>query len=208
MDINEQKKKRFEFLKKLYELSNADTTYYISFSDLGKLLELDFTESDKITKYFVGEDLLKYRGQTIQITHWGIKEVEELLENPEKATEHFLPLNIINVSSMTNSVIQQGNTNSSQTVTFNNSHIPELKEFTNELRSILNSLQLSVDRQNELLSEIQTLEIQLESPKPKNNILKEALKSIQGILTGVAANAATPVIMEKLNILMGYFGGA
>lgn len=47
--------------------------------------------------------------------------------------------------------------------------------------------------------EIETLESQRKSPKPKNIIITESLKTIRSLLGNVAGNALTPVIIAQIS---------
>jgi hypothetical protein len=106
MDLNEKKKNRFLFLKSLYEASNGDTGAMFDQHEVGAELKFPYDETRRIVEYLIGEHLLEARamGGVIGLTHWGIKEVEQALENPDKPTEHFLPINIINIGSILENV--------------------------------------------------------------------------------------------------------
>ena len=137
--------------------------------------------------------------------HYGIKEVEEALENPDEGTQHFPAVNIINVGTMTNSVIQQSSPSGAQNINFGAEEKADLKSFLLELKQSLDQLNLASDEQNEIIADINTAEVQVDSPKPKTNILRESLKSIRAILEGAAANA-TPELIEKASMFIAMLG--
>ncbi len=117
MDVIELKKKRFLFLKKLHEVIDGDSDAHASMWDIGEFFKFDKEETRKITNYLFGENLVKAAGLggAISITHEGIKEVEEAISKPKKATDHFPPaVNIIKIEKMVNSQIQQSTKESSQ----------------------------------------------------------------------------------------------
>lgn len=210
MDLQEIKANRFKFLKKVYELSEGSTAVFMNmFEDVGTPLQMDRTTANSIGQYLIDEGLLEPRGLGggIGISHYGIKEVEEAIENPNRGTEHFPSMSIINVQNMNNSVIQQNSPGAVQNVTFNQEEKADLKSFLEELKQSLEGLNLAVAEQNEILAEINTVEAQIDSPKPKSIILKESLKTMRSILESVAANVYTPVLLEKLNLIIGAFGG-
>ncbi|PZX62973.1 hypothetical protein [Hydrotalea sandarakina] len=205
MLLEQKKKNRFLFLNCLYESSNGDTGAMFDMWEVGKELKLNSDETSQIVDYLIGEHLIESRalGGIIGLTHWGIKEVEQAIENPSKPTEHFLPLNIINIGTMTNSTLQQGTTNSTINFNYNTQTAVDIEKIVSQLNDIKDSLNLSNELQSELLSEIQTIEIQKKSSKPKSIIITESLKSIRTILESVAGNAMTPVIIDQISKLIG-----
>lgn len=204
MDLNEKKKNRFLFLKSLYEASNGDTGAMFDQEEVGGELNLPYDETRRIVEYLIGEHLLEARaiGGLVGLTHWGIKEVEQALENPDKPTEHFLPINIINIGSMNNSSLQQGTSNSTINFEVNERSSADLETIINSLKNIQDVLDLSIDLQKELISEVATLESQRASPRPKRLIITESLKSIRTILESVTGNAMTPIIVDQITRLL------
>ena len=205
MSLEQKKKNRFLFLNCLYESSSGDTGAVFNMWEVGSELKLDRNETSQIVDYLIGENLIESRalGGGISLTHWGVKEVEQAIENPSKPTEHFLPLNIINIGTMTNSTLQQGTTNSTINFTYNTQTAVDIEKIVSQLNDIKDSLNLSNELQNELISELQTIEIQKNSSKPKSIIITESLKSIRTILESVAGNAMTPVIIDQISKLIG-----
>ena len=64
------------------------------------------------------------------------------------------------------------------------------------LKSATPGLGLEPELESELRCEIQTIESQLNSPKPKTGILKECFRSVRTILEGTTAAAAGQFIVE------------
>lgn len=205
MSLEQKKKNRFLFLNCLYETSNGDTRAMFNMWEVGKELNFERDETSQIVEYLRGENLIESvaLGGGISLTHWGVKEVEEVLENPSKPTEHFLPLNIINIGTMNNSTLQQGTTNSTINFTYNAQTAVDIEQIVSQLNEIKDSLNLSNELQSELISELQTIEIQKKSSNPKSIIITESLKSIRTILESVAGNAMTPVIIDQISKLIG-----
>ena len=207
IDLNQRKKTRFLFLKSLYEGSNGDTRGMFDMMEIGSNLNIERDETRRIVEYLIGENLITSRalGGIIGLTHIGLKEVEQAIESPDKPTEHFLPINIINIGTMNNSSLQQATENSTLNYTFNDSKISEIEPITNRLKEILDTLNVSDESKKELSSEIQTLEIQRQSPRPKNIIISESLKTIRTILENaagsVAGNALTHIIGQITHLL-------
>lgn len=204
MDILEKRKARFEFLNKLYEITNGDSSYMVNMWELGKELGIERNAISSIVDYLTSEYLIESRalGGGIAITHSGIVEIEELHNNPNESTEHFPSINVIHIDNMNNSAIQQGTINSSQNAIFNLNSINDLQTIIDNIENVKNELALSKDSYSELISEIQTLKSQIKSPKPKNVIITESLKTIRNIIEGVVGNAIAPNIISLINGLI------
>ncbi|HET8572277.1 MAG TPA: hypothetical protein VFL76_00270 [Edaphocola sp.] len=205
MTLEQKKKNRFLFLEALYNDSNGDTGAMFDMWEVGYELKFERDEISRIVDYLIGENLIESvaLGGMISLTHWGIKEVEQAIENPDKPTEHFLPINVINIGTMTNSTLQQATSRSTINFQLNETKAADLDAILKSLNDIKDGLNVSNELRRELLSEIQTLEIQRKSPKPKGSIIGEALKSVRTILESVVGNAMTPVIVGQITQLLG-----
>jgi len=199
MDLKQKKKNRFLFLEKIYKDGKGSSNAVFSMWDIGRDLSITEDETSEIVDYLINENLLEPYGLggTIHLSHWGIKEVEEAIEHPDKETEHFLPINIISIGTMTNSTLQQGTSHSS--IAFGGQQLIDLEDIIKSIKAISESLDISLELHKELYSELQTLEIQKESPKPKSIIIKESLKTIRSLMESVIGNAITPSIIGQIN---------
>ncbi len=85
--------------------------------------------------------------------------------------------------------------------------IAELEKFTTDLKLILDKLSLSTDDSQDIKNELARIDSQIERETPKYTIINEALHVINGILIGVAGNALTTPILEKLGLVITLFTG-
>lgn len=107
-------------------------------------------------------------------------------EEDRKTASHIT----FNIGSMSNSQIQ-ADTSHSQQVLANISFDPKaILDFVAKTRISLSNLQLEKTKNEELASELDTLEAQAKSPIPKDSILRESMKSVRTILEGVAGRLA------------------
>lgn len=114
----------------------------------------------------------------------------------EKNTAKAISYNITNhIGSMHNSQIQQDSANSSQSITISTS---EIKPLIAELKNKLEQNPLKQEQKAEVLAEIQTLEIQAKSPKPKSIIIQESTKTLRTLLEGTSAGIIANKIWEIL----------
>lgn len=197
----ETKANRFKFLKTLYEVTQGDEYKFVSMWDIGEELGFSRNDVELISQYLAGEDLIKFMtlGGGISITHWGVVQVEEALEKPDKPTDYFPPTNIINIQNMIGSQIQQGNSESVQTVNNNLTDIKLITDFIEDIQSKLENLGLSNDDKSELVSEITTIKAQMSSVRPKFSIIKESAKTIRNILEGIAGSIIATELLSKLS---------
>jgi hypothetical protein len=225
--LEDTKKLRFRYLHEVYkagqEKYEKEGTDEVNRYEVGKMLNLTRNTVDRIVKYLTDERLvMDFRmpdpdsaydfnpaESRIAITHEGTKEVENAVDKPNSPTEHFPPAStIINIreSQFTNSPLQMASKDSSQNVTIlNQNHTDELKEIVTELKRILRNSDIPDEKKQELKAEVQTIESQSKSPKPKIKIIKDALASARGIvddLSGIAA-ASAPLITRIASWLNG-----
>ena len=80
MDIAQKKKNRYEFLNKLYDVTDGDSSLIVDMWELGKEINIERRDISNIVDYLKGEYLIEPMtlGGGISITHEGILEIEEL----------------------------------------------------------------------------------------------------------------------------------
>jgi hypothetical protein len=77
-----------------------------------------------------------------------------------------------------------------------------LQRIVATLNCIGEQLNLAAESADELRAELQTLEAQAESPRPKAPIISECLKSVRSILEGAAGNAAAAGVLYEIGRLL------
>lgn len=210
-DLTQTKEKRFEFLNLVYWKSGGDEHQFFTLGELASELDLELSTAVRIAQYLGGESLIKVSWTSgggmkspICITHRGVIQVEKALSEPEKPTEYFPPVvNIISIASMSHSQIQQGTQQSQQTTSYGASNIEELGDLVRQLRDQLPSTELSEEERAEAEAELQTIEAQARSPRPKSVIIKESLSVARDILIKVAP----PVLTELVNRYLAQLPG-
>lgn len=213
--MNEELKKkqqlRVVFLNKVYELSNGDTNKFVNGGEVAIQIGLKNGDEDqaRITaKYLEEEGLIRVEWLLngipahIRITHEGLREIESALGEPDKPTEHFMSFNFLNIGQMMNSNIQQGTTESNQTLNVTTDSLDQIKGFLEQLSQSVDELRLREDARSELSSELATLEAQVSSPKPKPTILRESLSSIKRILEAAVGSAIGAELATKIPVLL------
>lgn len=206
-NIKEIQKQRFQFLHRLYELSQGSIHHWENMFSIGQKLGLDRQSTSNVTDYLINEGLIKLKsrwfGGLIEITHAGIKEVEEALTHPDRETQHFLPVNIIQVDTMIGSQIQQASPGATQVVTIDADEKEKLEEIIQSLKEQLDDLGLNQQEKNDLNTEISTIESQMSSSKPSRGILKEALAKIPNILAKATATVLATDLINQITTWLG-----
>jgi hypothetical protein len=200
--IDEIKQKRFQYLYELYEITNADSLIGVNFMEVGNKLGFSTEDSNRISDYLENEGLLKFYGSQASITHMGIVHVENALAAPEKETQYFPPVNFIHIESMSNSQIQQGTEHSTQVFNYSSEEQNAIVELIQSIKQQLDKLELPQEKKDEADADIETIEAQINSPKPKPNIIKESLTSLKTILEGVAGNVIADILLKKMTGLI------
>jgi hypothetical protein len=123
--------------------------------------------------------------------------IRELLKRdkalqPEKPT---IQHHSITVGSMNGSVIQQGTSHSQAEVHF---QIGDVKNLVEQIKTAMNDLPLSDEAKDELRSDVQTIEPQLSSLRPKLPIVGECLRSMRTILEGATGNATAIFLVHEI----------
>ncbi len=205
--VEKKRKQRFDFMKALYECTDGRERALVKQDEIGTELGFSREETDLTVEYLKGEGLLKrvVMGGIIGISHLGVVEVETALQKPDQPTEHFPAVhNTITIHSMTNSVIQQGSSGATQSVTFNQSSKESIERFVAALKDQMKDLGLSTDVEAEARAELATVEAQLSSPKPKSAIIAGSLSFLIGVVEKVTASLLTPEIHATLPAVQAF----
>lgn len=207
--LTKKKTDRFRYLNLLYERTGGQRLKFIDMWDLGGELGIGRDDTHALVDYLVGEHLAEHRGigGIIGITHYGIVEVERALTEPEAPTKYFPPvINVLNIHSVVGSQIQQGTHGSMQTQTVTTNDTEAIRTLVNAFRERLSELPFSQAERSEAEAELQTLEAQLRSSKPKNAIVQESLKTLRNLLEGVASNALAAALLPMFGPLSSLLG--
>ena len=103
-----------------------------------------------------------------------------------------------NIGSMSNSQLQQHSSGSAQSISAA-IDLESLGKLVSSLQSASDTLSLSDPARRELAAEIQTLQVQSKSPKPKTTIISESMKSIRTILEGAAGNVLASDLVQRIS---------
>ncbi len=144
------------------------------------------------------------------VLNWAIKLKEEgvlgedlAFSAAERATAATATQNVTNFYAPVTGVTVQQAGNDSIQVSATAPDLKSLTTFLTSLREALPTLALSKDDQAELSAEVETLDVQAKSPRPKASIIKESLRSVRSILEGAAGAAAGQLLLAQVTKLLG-----
>ena len=138
------------------------------------------------------------------ILNWALKLEEDgvlgegmTFSDSEKSQAENRSYNVNNFyGAVTGTQIQQGSLDSEQSIRVEGLSIDSVVQFIETLRKELPSLAIGDDTSRELCLDISTVETQIKSPNPKDNIVRESLNSIRRILEGASGGAAAQLLMQ------------
>ena len=149
----------------------------------------------------------------VRLTAEGAREVEEARARPAEPTQHFAPVGVVfaepgTTARVASPVPEDVPRIAPPPAAVDRNVLSGMKEFVSELKEALNRLDLGgrlgldEDRLSELAAEIRTIEAQMSSPRPKANILRLSLESIEGIMEGSTDNSVTEKIASATDALI------
>ena len=210
-DLEKRRADRLLVMKAIYDASEGSEGNFVSGPDLLESIGLSDQELGDACKFLEGEYLIKGTRTlwghvtpfVIQITHRGIREMEESIQAPTMPTEHFPPaVSIINVQGdIIGSPIQSGSPGARQEVSIGDINLGGVRDFLDQLEKIAPSIPLPVEESQELAADIATIRAQIDSPRPKKQIVRESLHSVRSILEGAGGSVAAVGLIEALQHL-------
>lgn len=103
-----------------------------------------------------------------------------------------------NIGSMQNSQLMQGSPGALQSLNIG-LDLFEIVKLLDKMKDSIGQFGLNSELENELKTEISTIEIQSKSPRPKFNIISESLKSIRSILESAAGSIAVSPFLTQIS---------
>lgn len=192
LTIWERRRRRQQFLQLLYDIVDADPASIVMFQEVGAEMGLDHGEAWDVRAYLGSQGYIQ--GVTgvggISITFEGVRLVESWHAGPDPLHPEPQVGNTVNIGTAVNTQIQQGTTDSSQSMSVSHQTLEHVQGVVSELEKSLHALGLADDDRDEMKAQIDTAKGQLGSRKPRLEVVKGALASMKEILEGAAAAGA------------------
>ena len=199
LDIEEKKKSRFKFLKKLHELSEGNEHTSFNMFAIGETFGFDREVTVNIINYLENTGLIKWRGSgDISISHNGSIEIEKALSQPDKSTKHFAPVQSLITIGDTKDTQRQEGRGGTQEIVVGKTVCERVQALILLLNESIDTLNLEPEKRRNLTADIHTIEAQMTSSQPKATVLAPCLDSIQEILKGKAGSTCASKLLMKL----------
>jgi hypothetical protein len=199
IDEYDPKIDRVRVLEAVYEALKDDTMSFVNMREVRDELGLSDERAGNAANFLEGEGLIKVK-HTLgshtpmlgQITHRGVKTIEESKAEPTKATEAGLaPYSVIINGNVIGSAFQQGSPGATQhyqagDITVGTDTKKAIADFVAQFEAQARKLvelgeqtQADVDRMS---ADVATMKAQAASPAPKKHFLAECKNSIKSVL--------------------------
>ena len=212
VDIEKRQADRLQVMKAIFEMAGGSQDVEVQGSDLLTRLGLAPQELGDACNYLAGQGLIEEAAPDmgaspvpywVNITHQGIMEMEQSLRAPSEPTPHFPPLiSVFHVEgNVIGSAIMSGSPGAQQQVTFGDLDLNAVNRFLSEYEARVAELDLPSPQAEELAADVATIKAQVESPRPKKNIILESLYSARTILEITAGSAAAVGLLDALKLI-------
>lgn len=199
LDIEEKKKSRFIFLKKLHELSDGNERICFKMFTIGETFGFDREVTVNIINYLENMGLIKWRGSGhISISRDGFIEIEEALSQPDKPTKHFPPVRNITTVGAGKNAQRREDRPGTQEVLVSKAACERVQALILLFKESIDTLNLEPEKRRNLTADIHTIEAQMTSSQPKTTVLAPCLASIKEILKGKADSTCASKLLMKL----------
>jgi len=185
---------RYRMLRKMYEETGGDTRSGVDFTELARAEGLTDDEAALAEQYLTGEGLIE--GITLMhvgITHAGVREIEQSLQNPGNATEHFPPVTF-NFHGPVGAV--QSGAHSVSHVTQNVTSNSDVRVLLQQLRDHAHGA--PPEKRQDATELVDAIEAEVESGKPQRSKLKAFFNEFKSLLGSPIAVAVVAELAKKV----------
>jgi hypothetical protein len=195
--VQEKQKKRYQLLRRVYDLADGQVTP-IRFFSIAEQEGFNKQDAEDAYHYLIGEGLIESFSATgsVLLTHLGIIEVEHSIMNPNRATEHFATSIIQHfnapVGAVQNAAYSTANVN--QTIGVS-SH--EVFDLIQQLRHHVEAL--PTGQRQEAEEFVEGLVVEANSVAPNKTTVKALISALGSTLQDIATDVLAKLAAEMLN---------
>ena len=201
VDHEDRQRWRVAMLDRLYDEVDADTRSLASGSQVARAAGVPPDQATKVATYLEEAGLIKgiwsMGGQMpdLQITVYGIDQIEKARSQPTEPTTHLAPVNVlINQGTMTG--VQQGGEGNVQHVQAQVNDVAGLLGAVQNLREALADFGGDIELAT---AQIDTIEAQARSGKPLETVVRAAFEALKQIGYNMVASGA----MDEIGQILG-----
>jgi hypothetical protein len=172
MMLDELSEDSRNFLNRIFQETNGDTSAQVSMYDIGSMLDLDRQGASRVAEDLISLDLVEIRtlSGAIGITDSAVKVLEQ--STAEQASEAAAAEGLGEEAVLG----PQGCT--------------AVAQVTAQTKQAAGSLGLSFDALTEVMSDLKTIDAQMGSSRPKTAIVRECFRSLRNCLEEAGADDA------------------
>lgn len=195
MTSADKKALRLRLMDRIYELANGATFEVVDpFAALGdgNVSRQDiFATAD----YLVQEGLLDWEGRLVSLTHRGVLEVEQAIDEPDQPTQHFPPMNVAIIGRF-QGAFQQGTTNSQQTVAIGLG-MQAVRAWVDTYRAAADGLAFGDGDRQRADDALDAIDSELTKANPDPARIRLFGNLLLGFVLSMVSNAATAAILGQ-----------
>lgn len=212
MDIDRRRADRLKVLEEVYDRTDANDRTLVDGDAICATLGLSRDYLGNVVRYLeakglVGGHWVMSGHVSINITAQGIDVVETMRSEPDRETTEFASHNqTVNIyGSVSNSQIAQAGGDASQSLMITVEDRQQIQSFVDSFQAALPEIQLDTDVEAEVIAELDTVNAQLRSPRPKRQTLQTSLNFLRdvaanltasGVASGLIAAAQSPGLLN------------
>jgi hypothetical protein len=178
LEINETGQ---QFMIQLFEQTRGDHSVQVSMYDIGRLLGLEREVASRVAEELIASQMVEIRTLSggIGISAAGSEMVRDMIGPP---------------------VGDPGTvTKLGDELLLDAKRRPALEQLVTEIKDQTGTLGLDFDTLSEIMSDLKSIDAQLDSPRPKTAILRECFVSISGVLKASSKSVLYNKIRGMLN---------
>ena len=169
-----------QFLIQLFERTRGDSSVQVSMYDIGAAMGLERDAASRVAEELMGEQLVEIRTLSGGIgISAAASEIVQKIVGPDSGAGGFAKLGEEHLLSST----------ARQSV----------ERIVAEIKDQVGAMGLGFDALTELMTDLKTINVQLESPRPKTAIIRQCFVSIGGVLKTKPASR----LNDSVNGLLG-----
>lgn len=199
-------------IENLIERQSSNSTLHMPFPSGQQQVLREAVDFDTEFSLFIGQSALSRIVDAVRNTvlMWALKLEEDgvlgeglSFSNSEKEAAAHSNYNINNFfGEVRDTQVQQATGESNQQYANKTADTEALLAIIKLLRDRMDELGLEEDQKEEVRADLATIESQAGSPKPKQSIIRESLKSVRSILEGAGGGAVAQVLIELGKLLV------
>lgn len=207
MNMQELMQKRMDVLTKVYEMAHGKPNNYVDTQMVEHQFDPGQAEFHDILEYLRSEQLLFWNGRMahLYLSQEGVRKVENAnLPLPNGTSTTVQNYTYIDGNS---GLVQVGTQNSTQNMVINQDQRALTQAVLDLARSVqthLDDLKLSDDEKDDVVSTINTIEVQASAKRPDTGILKLAGRKLITITQDVATKFAVAEIVAHIGTVLQF----